>query len=104
MSVGVCLLLLQVLPSTQETYEISDGVYSFASGGSYFSMFIVTGTGVMVIEHSKQMLEAIQNITSEPIKYLFYSHNHCDHIGGGQVFKDVGATIIPHEEAYDMTG
>jgi len=105
--VGVCLLLLQVLPSlTQETYEISDGVYSFASGGSYFSMFIVTGAGVMVIEpirteHSKQMLEAIRNITSEPIKYLFYSHNHWDHIGGGQVFKDVGATIIAHEDAYD---
>ena len=66
-------MLLQVLPSfTQETFEISDGVYSFASGGSYFSMFIVTGDGVIVIEpirteHSKQMLEAIQNITSEPI-------------------------------------
>ena len=80
------LLLLQILPSfSYQTFEIADGVYSFASDGSYFSMFIVTGDGVIVIEpirteHSKQMLEAIRNITSEPVKYLFYSHNHWDHV------------------------
>jgi glyoxylase-like metal-dependent hydrolase (beta-lactamase superfamily II) len=107
MLVGSFFLLLQILPSfSYQTFEIADGVYSFASDGSYFSMFIVTGDGVMVIEpirteHSKQMLEAIQNITSEPIKYLFYSHNHWDHVSGGQVFKDVGATIIANEDAYD---
>jgi len=50
-------------------------------------------------EHSAVMLEEINSITSEPIKYVFYSHNHWDHASGGQVFKDVGATIIAHEYA-----
>ena len=107
MLVAVSLLLLKVVPSfTFETYKVSEGVYSFTDDGFYMSMFVVTGEGVMVIEpvrlsHSKLMLQAIRNITNEPIKYLFYSHNHWDRTLGGQVFKDVGATIIAHEEAYD---
>ena len=69
-------------------------------------MFFITGDGVMVIEpvssnHSTLMLEAIMNITDELVKHLFYSHNHWDHGSGDQVFKDVGATIIAHEDAYD---
>ena len=66
-------------------------------------MFIVTGEEVMVIEpvntpHAREMLQSIRNITSQ---YLFYSHNHWDHTAGGQVFKDEGATIISHQDAYD---
>merc|ERR1712123_533002 len=104
--VGACLLLFQIVPIfTLETFEISDGVYSFG-GNAYFSMFIVTGDGVIVIEpvrtdHSKEMLKSIREITNEPIKYLFYSHNHWGHTAGGQVFKDEGATIIAHQDAYD---
>ena len=104
------LLLLQAMTSSAnsqvKTFEIADGVYSFTPDGTYISMFIVTGDGVIAIEpvntqHSKAMLQAIQNVTAEPVKYLFYSHNHWDHSGGGQVFKDAGATIMAHEEAYD---
>ena len=102
------LLLLQILPLGlvfSQTYEISDGVYSFTSASGYVSMFILTGEGVMVIEpvnsqHAISMIQAIKSITDEPIKYLFYSHNHWDHASGGQVFKDIGSTIIAHEYAY----
>ena len=48
------------------------------------------------------MATSIRNVTDAPIKYLFYSHNHWDHNGGGQVFKDEGATIISHVDAYDF--
>ena len=100
-----CLLLLQVTLVFSETYEISEGVFSFTEDGNYVSMFVVTGEGVMVVEpvstkHATAMLEAIREITDEPVKYLFYSHNHWDHASGGQVFKDAGATIIAHEEAF----
>merc|ERR1711892_476566 len=87
----VGLVLLQVISSLCETYEIADDVYSFTTTNAYFSMFVVTGSGVIVIdpsnlEHSKQMLKEINDITSEPVKWVFYSHNHWDHIAGGQVF------------------
>merc|ERR1712127_513879 len=88
--------------------EIGPGVYSFNtedSGNEYMSMFIVTGEGVIVIEpvstaHSTRMLEAIGQITAEPVKYMLHSHNHYDHGSGGAVWRAIGATIIAHEFAY----
>ena len=55
-----------------------------------------------LIEHSKLMLDAIRKITSAPVKYVFYSHNHYDHVTGGEVFKADGATIISHVDAFDF--
>ena len=79
-------------------------MYAFTDNGISHSMFIVTKEGVMVIDpmndkHAKNMLVEIRNITDAPIKYLFYSHNHWDHISGGQVFRDEGACIISHSIA-----
>src|SRR5262249_35017349 len=34
-----------------------------------------------------------------PIKYVIYSHNHFDHVAGGQPFKDLGATFVAHRNA-----
>lgn len=95
-------------PSTApayETVEVASGVYSF--GNSFvFSMFVVTDEGVVVVDpinpgHAELLLDAIQNVTDQPIKYLVYSHNHWDHISGGQVFKDAGATILSHIDTRD---
>ena len=68
-------------------------------------MFVVTSDGVMVVdpmnkEHSEAMLQEIRKVTNSPIKYLFYSHNHWDHTKGGQVWKDEGATIVSHIDAF----
>ena len=40
--------------------------------------------------------------TRAPIRYLFYSHNHYDHCKGGAVWKEEGATILAHIEAYEF--
>jgi len=86
--------------------EVEPGVYSFSLNGAWISMFIITSEGVMVIDpmnvaHSEAMLAEIRELTSLPIRYLFYSHNHWDHTKGGQVWKNEGATIISHVDAYD---
>ena len=89
------------------TVKVADNVYSYGNPAmAYFSMFVVTDNGVMAIEpvntsHSQGLLQAIQSVTDQPIRYLLHSHNHWDHSAGGQVFKDEGATIIAHVEAYD---
>ncbi len=69
-------------------------------------MFVVTPEGVIVVEpvntsHSKGLLIAIRAVTDKPIRYLLHSHNHGDQSGGGKVFRDEGATIIAHVEAYE---
>ena len=42
-------------------------------------------------------IDEIKKVTSQPIKYLIYSHHHFDHIAGGKPFKDPGATIVAHK-------
>ena len=89
------------------TVEVAEGVYAWGSPPSgYFSMFVVTSNGVMVVDpanlhHSQGLLQAIRQVTDEPIRYLFHSHNHWDHSFGGQVFRDEGATIIAHHKAVE---
>ncbi len=87
------------------TVEVADDVYSYGDTAlGYFSLFVVTDDGVIAIEpvntsHAQGLVAAIKSVTDQPIRYLLHSHNHWDHSGGGQVFRDEGATIIAHVEA-----
>src|SRR5512145_794104 len=71
------------------------------------AMFIVTPAGVIATDPisygrpqaARTYLEEIRKLTKAPVKYLVYSHHHYDHIAGGKVFKDAGATVIAHQRA-----
>jgi glyoxylase-like metal-dependent hydrolase (beta-lactamase superfamily II) len=86
--------------------ESTDNVYIFRYQ-NHQAMFIVTPAGVIVTDPigygqpqaERTYLEEIRKITQAPIKYLIYSHHHYDHIAGGKVFKDAGATVIAHHRA-----
>lgn len=86
--------------------EGTDNVYVFRYQG-HQSMFVVTPAGVIVTDPisygrpqaAKTYLEEIRKFAKAPIKYLIYSHHHYDHIAGGKVFKDAGATVIAHRRA-----
>jgi len=98
----------QPAPPTFATTKVegTENVYVFRYQ-NHQAMFIVTPAGVIVTDPisygrpqaAKAYLEEIQKITKAPIKYLIYSHHHYDHIAGGKVFKDAGATIIAHKRA-----
>ncbi len=86
--------------------EGTDNVYVFRYGNAQ-SMFVVTKAGVIAtdpIGYGRPQavttyIDENRKITSQPIRYLIYSHHHFDHIAGGQPFKDAGATIIAHRRA-----
>ena len=106
----VVLLLLSGIALAKDlppnTAKVAEGVYSYGiQANGYFSMFVVTNEGVIAIEsvnsqHAAGMITAIKEITDQPIRYLLHSHNHWDHASGGKVFREAGATLIAHEEAY----
>jgi len=102
-----CLSLAEsAVSQSQNPRQVADGVYSYQGPTTYISMFVVTGEGVIVIDpintgHAEGLVAAIKSITSQPIRYLVHTHNHWDHSGGGQVFRDEGATIISHIDAFD---
>jgi len=86
--------------------EGTDNVYIFRNVG-HQAMFVVTNDGVIVTDPvaygrptgGQAYLDAIRKVTDKPIKYVIYSHHHFDHIAGGKVFKDAGATFIAHHRA-----
>lgn len=84
-----------------EVTRIKDGIYSFRYR-FHRNFFIVTDDGVIATdpisgEAAEKMMAAIRKITAAPVKFVLYSHSHWDHIAGGRVFKDQGATFIGHE-------
>jgi len=91
---------------TFQLVKVAENIYSFGTSMGSFSLVMVTDDGIIIGDpvnqnHSEIMLKAIRTITDQPIKYLVYSHNHWDHTGGGQVFKNEGATILSHIDARD---
>ena len=42
---------------------------------------------VMECGSAPQMLEAIAEVTDEPVRFLLHSHNHWDHGSGGAVWR-----------------
>lgn len=102
-----CMILAgSALSQGSNPRQVADGVYSYQGPTSYISMFVVTSDGVIAVDpinsgHAEGLVAAIKSTTSQPIRYLVHTHNHWDHSGGGQVFKDAGATVIAHVDAYD---
>ena len=73
-------------------------------GDRTFSLFYITSKGVVVIDpinaqHAKATKSAIDSLTDKPVTHVIYSHNHWDHISGGSIFKNQGATFISHRKA-----
>lgn len=83
------------------TTDMGDGLYTVSAAGVR-TVFLVGDDGVLVGDPisapaAKQVLAEIRKVTDKPIRYVVYSHNHWDHVLGGQVFKDEGAEIWSHE-------
>lgn len=64
--------------------------------------FVVTDDGVVVIDAlgspplAQRLLAEIRKRTAQPVKWVFVTHYHADHIYGLQVFREQGATIVAH--------
>jgi len=84
----------------------TDNVYVFRAGG-HQAMFVVTSAGVIATDPigygRPQMVQTyvdeIKKVTSQPIKWVIYSHHHFDHIAGGKPFKNAGAKFLAHKRA-----
>ena len=80
--------------------EIADGLY-WLNDFAYQVMFLTTGEGVIVVDVPPSMgeniLNAIAEVTNEPVTHVIYSHIHKDHIGAANIFPDT-VTIIAHKD------
>jgi glyoxylase-like metal-dependent hydrolase (beta-lactamase superfamily II) len=105
---GVAAYAQQPAPPPFATTKVADNVYVFRYGNAQ-SMFVVTSAGVIATDPIgfgrpqavTTYIDEIRKVSSQPIRYVIYSHHHYDHIAGGKPFKDAGATFVAHKRAQE---
>ena len=86
----------------REITPIAGQVYRVRNANHY-SVFAVTPAGVIATDpinaDAARWLKAeIARRFNQPIRYVVYSHDHADHISGGEVFADT-AIVVAHDNA-----
>lgn len=94
--------LAQAAPPVREITKLAGEIYRFRNNFHY-SVFAVTPAGVIVTDPihpdaAQWLKNEIKTRFNQPIRYLIYSHDHRDHIHGGEVFADT-AIVVAHENA-----
>ncbi|HTA47631.1 MAG TPA: MBL fold metallo-hydrolase [Bryobacteraceae bacterium] len=71
------------------------------TGGGANTLVRVTPQGLIVVDtknpggdRGARLMEEIKAVSNAPVKYVFNTHHHPDHVGNNQTFLDAGATII----------
>jgi glyoxylase-like metal-dependent hydrolase (beta-lactamase superfamily II) len=87
---------------TRAITHIAGDLYRFQNNFHY-SVFLVTPDGIIVTDPIDKdaatwLKTELTKRFNKPIKYLIYSHDHRDHIAGGEIFADE-ALVIAHENA-----
>jgi glyoxylase-like metal-dependent hydrolase (beta-lactamase superfamily II) len=92
-------------PTVREITKIKDEIYRFRNNNHY-SVFAVTSAGIIATDPINAAAatwlkdELKKRWPDRPIKFVVYSHDHADHISGGEVWSDT-ATVVAHENARD---
>ena len=104
MAVFLCLVAgaLAAQETKRAITKIAGDLYRFQNNFHY-SVFLVTPEGVIATDPINAeaarwlKVEILQRFGRE-VKYLVYSHDHVDHIAGGEIFADT-AVVVAHENA-----
>jgi glyoxylase-like metal-dependent hydrolase (beta-lactamase superfamily II) len=86
----------------REITQIAGNLYRFRNN-LHYSVFAATPAGIIATDPINA--DAAQWLKGElgrrfgrPVRYLVYSHDHADHISGGEVFADT-ATVVSQQNA-----
>jgi glyoxylase-like metal-dependent hydrolase (beta-lactamase superfamily II) len=85
----------------REITRIAGEVYRFRNNFHY-SVFAVTPDGIIATDPidadaARWLKKELKRRFNKPVRYLIYSHDHADHISGGEIFTDT-AIVIAHEQ------
>jgi glyoxylase-like metal-dependent hydrolase (beta-lactamase superfamily II) len=83
--------------------ELKPNLYMVTGGGAN-TLIRVTTEGLIVVdtknpgdENYRRLTEEIASVSRLPVKYVFNTHHHPDHVGTNQKFIDSGAQVIALE-------
>lgn len=90
-----------IVDGRHSLYHIKANIYRFGRDNHY-SILAVSGKIAIIadpisLDTAIWIKKVVKDRFDADIRYVFYSHDHADHISGGQVFDE--ATIISHDRA-----
>jgi len=94
-------------PKAGQTVEkirlLKPNLYMITGGGAN-TLIRVTPEGLIVVDtknpgddNYNRVMEEIKSVSDLPVKYVFNTHHHPDHVGTNQKFIDAGAKVIALE-------
>ncbi len=90
-------------PPQRSLVPVAGDLYRFQNAFHTAAVY-VTSAGIVLVDPinadgAKWLKQELANrFPGRAVKYLVYSHDHADHISGGEVFADT-ATVIAHQNA-----
>jgi glyoxylase-like metal-dependent hydrolase (beta-lactamase superfamily II) len=89
-------------PPVREITKIAGEVYRFRNN-THYSVFAVTPAGVIATDPinadaARWLKGEIEKRFNQPVRYVIYSHDHADHISGGEVLAGT-AVVVAHDFA-----
>lgn len=99
------LYVSSAYPANFSITPVKDNLYQF-SNGTHHAVFVVTDEGIALTDPiskaaAKWLKGELKSRFDVPVRYVIYSHNHPDHVYGGEVFAEPGVSFIAHQWARD---
>jgi glyoxylase-like metal-dependent hydrolase (beta-lactamase superfamily II) len=89
--------------TVEKIRQLKPDLYMITGGGAN-TLVRVTPEGLILVdtknpgdENFNRVMEEIRSVSNQPVKYVFNTHHHPDHVGTNQKFIDAGATVIALE-------
>jgi cyclase len=90
--------------TVEKIRQLKPNLYLITGGGANTTIR-VTPDGLILVDtknpgpgdtsdNYNRVMEEIRSVSNLPVKYVFNSHHHPDHVGNNQKFIDAGATVI----------
>src|SRR6202521_2182760 len=86
--------------TVEKIRQLKPNLYMVTGGGAN-TLVRITGEGLIVVdtknpgdENYRRLMEEIASVSTLPVKYVFNTHHHPDHVGTNQKFIDQGAQVI----------
>jgi cyclase len=86
--------------TVEKIRTLKPNLYMITGGGAN-TLIRVTPEGLILVdtknpgdENFNRVMEEIRSISPLPVKYVFNTHHHPDHVGNNQKFIDAGAKVI----------
>ena len=86
--------------TVEKIRQLKPNLYMITGGGAN-TLIRVTPEGLILVDTKNpvddnftRVMEEIRSVSTLPVKYVFNTHHHPDHVGTNQKFIDAGAQII----------